>query len=206
MSFKNIRFPTGIRYGAVMGPQWLTAIARLPSGKAKKNRGREFPMRRFRVERALSTDALRNAFWAFVYNMDGPLNTFRIKDASDFEVATGEGVFDAFGSPSGSQYQLQKRYTSGAYTKDIDVVLPVSGSLAVFKSGGAQLVENTHYTVDYTTPSGLITMIGSPLEVPASWTGEYDILAAFESDEFMVQAADADVWFAQNITILEERP
>ena len=32
-------------------------------------------------------------------------------------------------------------------------------------------------------------MIGSPREVPVSWTGEYDILAAFESDEFMLQAA-----------------
>jgi uncharacterized protein (TIGR02217 family) len=200
MTFRNTRFPTGIRYGAVATPFFRTAIAQNLSGITQRARQWNYPLRRFRVERALKTEALRQALLAFFYNMNGAADTFRIKDFSDFEVGSGEGVFTSLGS---NQYQMWKRYTSGAFTKDIPVYLPVNGSIVI--NGGA-LVESTHYTIDYTTPSGVVTLVGSPTPAtPSTWTGEYDVQARFESDELPMEIEDEGLFFARTISIIEER-
>ena len=80
----------------------------------------------------------------------------------------------------------------------------MSGSLALF-AGAAELIENTDYTVDYTTPSGVVTVLGSPLPAPTSWTGEYDILASFDTDELLLAAEDIEFFMARELTITEER-
>jgi uncharacterized protein (TIGR02217 family) len=200
MTFRNMRFPTGVRYGAVAGPAFSTTVARVLSGKTKRNSNLTYPLRKFEVARALKTEALRNALIAFFYNCNGAADTFRIKDFTDFEVGSGEGVFTALGSGT---YQMWKRYTAGSYTKDIPVLLPVSGSIVI--NGGA-LIATTHYTIDYTTPSGVVTLVGSPTPAtPTSWTGEYDIHARFERDDLPVSIDDEELYAAEQVTIIEER-
>lgn len=197
MAFKNIRFPTGIRYGAASGPMFSNSIAKTLSGRSKRNANFESPLRMFRVERALKTDALRQAFINFIYVMGGMEHTFRIKDHVDFEVGSGEGVFRALGN---SQFQMEKRYTSGAYSRDVDILLPVSGTIAI-----PGMTENVHYTIDYTVPEGIVTTIGSPTQTPSSWTGEYDIHARFDVDEILFVHEDIGLFMSQSIAIIEER-
>ena len=211
MAFRNIRLPTGIKYGAIAGPTFSTRRARVRSGRTQRNAQWEFPLRRFQVERALKTAALRRSLFAMFYNVNGDLDTWRLKDWSDYQVLSGEGVFRALGS---GRFQLEKRYSIGSvgevspnvtYTKDIDILLPVEGTLVI-----DGLTEGTHWTTDYSTPSGIITAIGSPTPSFSSWTGEYDVLSRFENDELMLQVEDkveddALYFETQSITITEER-
>jgi uncharacterized protein (TIGR02217 family) len=206
MAFRNIRFPTGIRYGAVGGPVWLTDIARLPSGRRQANKRRSNPLRRFRVDRALKSSELRTAFLNFIYVTEGAANTFRLKDFSDFEVAVDEGVFRSLNNGT---FQLVKRYSVRSvsetspqvlYTKDIDILLPVEDTITI-----TGLTEGTHWRCDYSVASGIVTAIGSPTPTFSTWSGEYDVHCSFDTDEIMLIAEDIDLFFANSITITEER-
>lgn len=200
MTFRNTRFPTGIRYGAVAGPEFRTRIARARSGKTQRNSEWSYPLRRFNVERALKTDTLKDALLAFFMNMNGGADTFRLKDPTDYTVSSGEGVFTSLG---GGTYQMWKRYTSGSLTKDIPIYLPVSGTISI--NSGA-LIQGTHYTIDYTTPSGVVTLIGSPTpSAPTSWTGQYDVHVRFEDDALPLSIEDQEYYVAKALRLIEER-
>ena len=209
MTFKNARFPTGIRLGATAKRAFNTSIAMAQlSGRSQRDSRRSSPLRSFRVERALHTDALQREFIAFHSVMNGPGDTFRIKDFSDYTAAGVEGVFTDLGN---NQFQMWKRHTVAGvaligspltpqtYTKDILVLLPVEGTVVI-----PGFTETTHYTIDYTTPSGIVTIVGSPGDTPSSWTGEYDVLVRFENDELMYSADTPDLLMSQAINIVEE--
>jgi uncharacterized protein (TIGR02217 family) len=206
VSFKNIRAPTGWKYSAVGGPVWLTDIARLPGGRRQANKRRDNPLRRFRVDRALKTDAFRTEFLNFMYVLEGAANTFRLKDFTDFEVSVDEGVFRSLNNGT---FQLVKRYSVRSvsetspqvlYTKDIDILLPVEDTITI-----TGLTEGTHWRCDYSTPSGIVTSIGSPTPTFSTWSGQYDVHCSFDTDEIMLIAEDIDLFFANSITITEER-
>lgn len=200
MTFRNTQFPTTIRYGAVAAPTFNTTVVRTLAGKTQRNKNWTYPLRKFNVERALSTSTLRDALLAFFYNMNGAADTFRVKDFSDFEVSASEGVFTSLG---GNTYQMWKRYTYGAFTKDIPILLPVSGTISI--NGGA-LVETTHWTTSYTTPSGVVSLVGSPTPpTPSTWSGQYDVLARFDTDELPVSIEDIGFYTAKQIVLTEER-
>ena len=112
MAFKNIRFPTGIRFGAQGGPHWLNDRVRINSGRVKVNQNQTYPLRRFQVARALKDDTTRRDFLAFIHVIAGA-HRFRLKDWGDFEVISGEGILTAV---TGSTFQLVKRYTFDGYS------------------------------------------------------------------------------------------
>ena len=206
MAFRSIRFPTGVRYGATGGHAWLTDIARLPGGRRQVNKRRDSPLRRFRVDRALKSDDLRVAFLNFLYVLEGAANTFRLKDFSDFEVSVDEGVFRSLNDGT---FQLVKRYSVRSvaetspqvlYTKDIDILLPVEDTITI-----TGLTEGTHWLLDYSTPSGVVRAVGSPTPTFSTWSGQYDIHCSFDTDEIQLIAEDIELFFANSITITEER-
>ena len=211
MAFKNMRFPTGIRFGAVGGPGFSTGIAGSISGKTKRNENYSQSLRKYQVARALRTDDLRKSFYAFFEVAGGKANTWRLHDPFDFEVAITEGVFTSLGS---ARYQMVKRYTVEAitagspsvlYTRDNEILLPKSGTIAV-----TGMTENTHYSIDYTTAGGVLTLLGSPTgAAPTSWSGEYDVHARFDIDELAFTVVDKGedgiIAMANNVPIIEER-
>jgi uncharacterized protein (TIGR02217 family) len=198
--------PTGWKYGAVGGPAWLTDKARLPGGRSQGNKRRDNPLRRFRVDRALKSDTFRKEFINFLYVTEGAANTFRVKDFTDFEVAVDEGVFRSLNNGT---FQLVKRYSVRSvsetspqvlYTKDIDILLPVEDTITI-----TGLTEGTHWRCDYSVASGIVTAIGSPTPTFSTWSGQYDVHCSFDTDEIMLIAEDIDLFFANSITITEER-
>jgi hypothetical protein len=95
---------------------------------------------------------------------------------------------------------MWKRYTAGAYTLDCELLLPVSGTVSV-----TGYTETTHYTIDYTTPSGILTMLGSPSPAaPTAFTCEYDLLCRFGSDDLGFAINDIALVESQPIEIVEE--
>lgn len=198
MTFRNSRFPLAIKYGAVSTAMYSTDIAKAVSGSSVRNSNWDYPLHKFNVTRAAHTDALREELLAFFHNMQGAGNTFRIRDHSDYQVSIAQGVFTSLGN---SRYQMWKRYTTDAYTVDVPIYLPVSGTIAV-----TGYTESTHYTIDYTTPAGVVTMLGSPSPAaPTAWSGQFDIHARFENDELPITIEDAGLHVTGQIVIVEER-
>ena len=206
----DIRFPTGVKFGAIGGPAFNTRTARVRSGRTQRNAQWDFPVHRFQVERIFRTKALKKTFQSFFMVANGSLHTWRLKNPSDYEVASGEGVVYALGN---SQFQLAKRYSvttetisspNLTYTKDVYIRCPVDGTIVI-----PGLTEDTHYTVDYA--NGIVTTLGSPTVSFSSWTGEFDIKCRFEQDEIMFEAVDKGedddepLFETQPITIIEER-
>jgi uncharacterized protein (TIGR02217 family) len=204
----DMRFPTGVKFGAVGGPGFNTRMGRVRSGRTQRNAQWDFPVHRFQVQRIFKTNTLKNEFTKFFMVANGSLNTWRLQDPADNEVGSGEGVVYALGN---SRFQLAKRYsvtTSTAsspnltYTKDVYIRCPVDGTLVI--SG---LTEDTHYTVDYS--NGIVTTLGSPTVSFSSFTCEFDLKCRFEQDELMFQALDSGddgvIFETQTITIIEER-
>jgi uncharacterized protein (TIGR02217 family) len=211
MAFKNMRFPTGIRFGATGGPGFSTGIAGTLAGKTKRNENYDQPLRKYQVARALKTDALRAALYAFFHVAAGRAHTWRLHDPFDYEVSITQGVFRDLGS---ARYQMVKRYTveaitpgspTVAYTYDLDVLLPVSGTIAVTGK-----TENTDFSIDYSAAGGILTLLGSPTgSAPSTWSGEFDVHARFDVDELAMTVVDKGedgiIVMANNVPIIEER-
>jgi uncharacterized protein (TIGR02217 family) len=206
MTFRNMRFPTGIRYGAMLSVNYSTAIARAVGGKSYRNKQWQYPLRKFTVDHALRDATLRAAMVKFFHNINGAGDSFRLKDHSDYAVgltnSAATGVFTSLGN---GQYRMFARYTSSSYSKDIPIYLPTQGTLNVYRSS-TLLTESAVWSTDYTQPSGIITMLGSPTPAaPTSWTGEYDIEVALEDDEMPLMPDDEELYEIKRLVMGEQR-
>jgi len=198
MSFLDIRFPTGISYGASGGPGYSTDVVILNSGHEQRNQNWSAARCTFDVARAVKTDALRTALITFFRIAKGRAHSFRFRDQTDYEVSTSEGVLSII---TATTYQLKKRYTNAAGTEDRTITLPVS---AVIKdAGGVTLRDGIDYNLALTT--GVVTIIGSPTMTPASWSGEFDLPCRFDTDTLRMVAEDIDLFRSQSIPIVEVR-
>lgn len=197
MSFLNIRFPTGISYGAVGGPGYSTDVVGLNSGFENRNQNWSVARCVYDAAKGCKTDQDRIDLIAFFRVAKGRMHSFRWKDWTDFEVLAGEGVLTSLG---GGTYQLKKRYTNAAGTEDRTITLPVN---AVIKQAGNTLVLNTHYTLNLTT--GVLTVIGSPTPLPDAWTGEFDVPVRFDTDVLRLVIEELDYFKSQNIPLVEVR-
>lgn len=197
MSFLDVRFPVTISYGAVGGPEWRTDVVILDSGHEQRNQNWSSARCRWDVAQACKTDAMRSALIAFFRVARGRANSFRFKDFTDFEVASGEGVLSAVGDGT---YQLQKRYTNAGGTYDRDITLPLS---VLLYRNSTLLTEGVDYNLNDTT--GVVTPIGSPTTIPTSWIGEFDVPARFDTDRIGLVAEDIDFFRSQSIPIIEVR-
>lgn len=197
MSFLDVRFPTTISYGAAGGPEWRTDVVILDSGHEQRNQVWSAARCRWDVAQACKTDAMRSELIAFFRVVRGRAYSFRFKDFTDFEVASGEGVVGAIGDGT---YQLRKRYQNAGGTSDRDVTLPLSVALY---AGAVLLTEGVHYNLNDTT--GIVTPIGSPTTVPTAWVGEFDVPARFDTDRIGLVAEDIEFFRSQNIPVIEVR-
>lgn len=197
MAFLNIRFPTGISYGAVGGPGYSTAVASLNSGVESRNQNWTNSRCKYNAARGCNTDEDREALLAFFRIAKGRANSFRWKDWTDHTVETGQGTFTP--NADGS-YQFRKSYANSAGSEDRIIDLPID---PVVLAGASTLVLNTDYTLDL--PTGTYTPLASPIAVPTAWSGEFDVLVRFDTDDLQLVAEDLDYFKSQTIPIVEIR-
>lgn len=203
-AFVNMQFPDGILVGAEFGPEYLTEVARAPSGVTMRNEEYDEPLRKFSVDKSLTDDEDKfKTFLQFWSRARGKSNTWRIRDLSDFHVLDTEGVFTLVG---GNNYQLIRRWNYAGADMDTTIILPRSGSLVV-KRGVDVLEEGVDWSTNYTVPSGVIAILDGG-GAPTSWSGQFDILARFDTDRLPLVIQNADVrrvFLSRNIPIVEER-
>lgn len=156
MSFVEERFNTEIRYGMVGGAEFLTSVVTVTSGFEQRNSNWLDARGSWQVGDDLFTRAETDAAISFFRARRGKKEGFRFKDWSDFVVKSTNGILVKV---SPYVYQLSKRYSGGvgaSYIRPINK--PVAGTFKLYNGFGTLYIENTDYTLNYTT--GLVTFSG----------------------------------------------
>lgn len=181
-AFHDVRLPLALAIGAVGGPERLTDIARLASGRESRNARWAGSRRRWEVGGAAMTLDHAHDLIAFFEARRGRLHGFRFRDpvdcascapslapaAMDQPLGTGDGATVAF--------QLVKRYASGEGSWDRAIVKPVAGSVAVAVNGAATAV-----SVD--TATGMVTFGAAPAAGAVLTAGfAFDTPVRFDAD------------------------
>lgn len=151
----------------------------------------------FDVSKACTSEAKRTTLLAFFRVAKGKANTFPFRDWSDYKVSTSEGVLTQLTS---STYQLSKRYAHSYGSETRPIKLPVD---AVLYSGSplSLLASGVDYTLDLST--GIATF-GSPTVVtPSAWSGQFNLICRFDTDELRLIAEDLNFFRSQIIPVIE---
>lgn len=194
MTTLTTRFPMRVAFGFTGGARYNTGISINLGGDEQANqnwtqsRGRWVATQQ--AKREEPTQTLVKLFHAAA----GRKNYFPFRDWTDYRVASSEGVLLALG---GGLYQLQKRYTFGGVNRDRDIYLPVSATVA----GGGTYAVNTS--------TGVVTH--SAGNAPTGWSGQFDCLCRFDSDDLNVTTIGANqehgvLYTWGGIEIVEVRP
>lgn len=210
--FHEIRFPTDIARGARGGPERLTQIVTLASGREVRNSRWAHSRRRYDAGLGIRTlDALA-AVVAFFEERRGRLYGFRWRDrldwtscppsqtpaASDQALGTGDGVRATF--------QLGKNYGTGiaSYRRPITKPLPGEVLIAV---DGVPADQPGHVACDATT--GLVSFAvghvpGSGAVITAGFM--FDVPVRFDIDAIEVDLSAFEAGEIPKIPIVEIMP
>ena len=184
MAFHEVRFPDDISRGARGGPERRTQIVELASGDEERNASWADSRRRYDVAYGIRRADDLAAVVAFFEARNGRLHGFRFKDWGDHKSClpsqTPAPTDQAIGTGDGTatQFQLVKRYTSGAQSWSRSIAKPVAGTVTIALNGTAQ---PSGWSVNPTT--GLVTFAAAPgagVAITAGFT--FDVPVRFDSD------------------------
>ena len=166
MAFLDVQFPPEISRGAQGGPGMRTDVVVLNSGFEQRNAVWSVPRSRYDVSHGVKSQANLDALVAFFRVADGRLNGFRFKDWLDYLVTVSNGRLGTTAIGTGfPTYQLYKRYSNSAGSKDRLIAKPVSGQVTAYRNAGALTVGSGagNIAIDYTT--GIITFVADSSKV-----------------------------------------
>lgn len=184
----STRFPEQLAAGAVYGPEFVTEIAQVQSGREKRNQVRTKALCVGDVSHAPRLKDDYPQLLKFFRAVNGRFNTFRFKDHTDFECAITEGVVEGIDT---TRFQLQKKYATGSLYELRDIQQPIAAGF-VLKNSGTPLTLTTDYTVD--TATGIVTTMTPRTAGDLTWSGEFDNAVRFDTDR-MATSADANEIF-----------
>ena len=195
-SFHEVRFPAGIALGAAIGPQRMTEIITLGSGREQRNARWESSRRRYNAGYGVKTLEDLAEVIAFFEARRGRLFGFRFRDpidhkscglavpvsATDQIIGTGDG--------STSEFQLAKTYGTGEWAWTRPIRKPVAGTVKIAVDG-LLMGEGQDYDVDDTRGrvsfrSGSIPPPGEPVRAGF----EFDVPVRFDTDEITVNLSN----------------
>ena len=184
MAFHEVRFPDNISRGARGGPERRTQIVELASGAEERNASWANSRRRYDVAYGIRRADDLAAVVAFFEARNGRLHGFRFKDWADFKSCLPSGMPSPLDQPIGTgngsttQFQLTKRYTSGAQAWTRVITKPVAGTVTIALNGTPQA---SGWSVSTTT--GLVTFTTAPVAGVAITAGfEFDVPVRFDTD------------------------
>lgn len=176
MAFVEVQFPVDIAYGSSGGPEYATDIVASQSGYEQRNVNWEQARARYNVAHGVKTKAQLDALIAFFRARKGRAHGFRFKDWTDYQATT-----EALGTGDGvtTQFQLVKRYVSGAVTELRTITKPVSGTVQIYKNA---VLQSSGVSVNTTT--GVVTFTSPPAIGQAiTATYQFDVPVRFDTDK-----------------------
>lgn len=207
LALHEVRFPDAISRGARGGPERRTQIVELSSGAEEHNASWANSRRRYDVAYGIRRADDLATVVAFFEARNGRLNGFRFKDWSDFKSClpsqTPSPTNQPIGTGNGSatQFQLNKRYTSGAQSWSRAITKRVAGTVTIALNGTPQA---SGWSVSTTT--GLITFATAPAAGVAITAGfEFDVPVRFDTDALDVTMDLERLGSITSIPLLEIR-
>ncbi len=174
----EVQFPPDISYGSSGGPEYTTDIVISTSGHEQRNINWSQARLRYNVAKGVKTKDQLAALIAFFRARKGRAYGFRFKDWSDFSatqevIGTGNGVQ--------TQFQLVKRYVSGATQETRVIGKPVAGSVSMYKNA---VLQTSGVSVNSTT--GIVTFSTPPANaVTITASFEFDVPVRFDTDRLV---------------------
>lgn len=178
------RFPGCFNYGYTAIPVYDVTKIRTAGGHEDRNSPTEQPLITIEGTVGPRRESEIQELLEFYHAMGGERVGFRVKNAADYKSCAVHETVSATDQPlveadaSDGTWQLVKRYTRGAKTTELDILKPVDGTIQIAADGDL-LVENTDYSIDYTT--GLVTLL-SAVSGTLTWGGEFDIPMRFDGE------------------------
>ena len=174
------RFNTEIRYGTIGGPEFSTDIVTVTSGAEQRNSNWLDSRGKWQVADDMLNTKEMSELIAFFRNRLGRAGGFRFKDWSDYQAKAlpngfKEGILVPVDNAPGV-LQLVKTYGDqllGNYITRV-IAKPVQGTIRLFDRNGEVYGPN----IDHATGR----VYGASTDL--LWTGEFDVPARFDSDQF----------------------
>jgi uncharacterized protein (TIGR02217 family) len=192
MSFVEAQFPTDISYGATGGPMFLTDVVTTVSGHEQRNSKWSQARARYNVASGVKTEAQWQALIAFFRARRGKAVGFRFKDWSDYQA-----INQPLQSLGDDDYQMVKRYVSGAVVSERIIAKPVAGTVKLYRNS---LLQVSGWSVD--TATGIIT---TALTGTLTVDYEFDVPVRFDTDELALSMDSFDAGSWNNIPLIEVR-
>ena len=207
MAFHEIRFPDNISRGARGGPERRTQVVELASGDEERNASWANSRRRYDVAYGIRRADDLSAVVAFFEARNGRLFGFRFKDWADYKSCLQSQAITATdqqigtGTGAATQFQMVKRYTSGAQSWTRAIAKPVAGTVLIALGTVEQL---SGWTLDSTT--GVVTFTTAPGNGVIVRAGfEFDVTVRFDTDMLEVTLDIERLGSITSIPLLEIR-
>lgn len=176
MTFLERRLSDAIVRGSSGGP-FGARLKAYAGGRLQQSFLRTRSMRRYDISMGIKTrddfEEVRALFYVVMFeHYEG----FRVKDWSDFELTQENSVLTFI---SGSDWQIYRRYSHGAYTHDRIIQKPVDGTIVVYRTRAA-VVSVATAAVDATT--GIATIAGHVGGDTYTCAGQFDVPVTFVDD------------------------
>lgn len=192
MSFAEVQFPTDISYGATGGPMFLTDVVATISGHEQRNSKWSQARARYNVASGVKTEAQWQSLIAFFRARRGKAVGFRFKDWSDYHA-----INQPLQSLGDNEYQMVKRYVSGAVVSERIITKPVAGTVKFYRNS---LLQVSGWSMD--TATGIIaTALTGTLTVDY----EFDVPVRFDTDELALSMDSFNAGSWSNIPLIEVR-
>lgn len=209
MDFHEIRFPASLSFGALGGPERRTDVVTLANGFEERNSPWSMSRRRFDAGLGLRSLDDIEALVAFFEARGGRMHGFRWKDWGDYKSGRPSAAPDAqdqilgVGDEVRAEFQLVKRYRSGAQEYVREIRKPVPGTVKV-AVGGVPQQEGIDWEVD--TARGVISFAHPP-DVPGDVTAgfEFDLPVRFDTDRIAVSVQSFQAGEVPEIPVVEVR-
>lgn len=205
--FHEVRFPLEIALGARGGPERRTEIVTLGSGREKRNARWAHARRKWDAGWGIKSIAALREVISFFEERRGRLHGFRWHDrvdhsssldpdnvtASDQTIATGDG--------ERTDFQIVKRYGTGADAYMRPISKPVAGSVRIALDG---IEQTSGYTLDVST--GKVVFDQAPAlatEVTAGFL--FDVPVRFDTDYLEADLMAFEAGSIPSIPVIEIR-
>lgn len=213
MDYVDIEFPRRIARGAMREPGWSTALVSNFGGYDQANINWVNAKHRYDVSLAIRTETDYSLVLEHFHSVRGRAKSFPFRDPLDNRVEASNGVLIDNGESPAGDFQLAKRYGTGANLWDRWITRPVTVTVYRLRAG---VTTDITGSCTISTDTGRATIAGGGVYEPTtdtlSWSGSFVVPVRYDSDQLPAVVEDRQPDHGEllvrcdSITLVEVRP